>query len=135
MKSSKRPSLLFWFSLGVLGFSIYYLVRLALSFVQLNLPLSVPVWYLPLTGAIWGAAGAVAAYGLLRGQAWALRLMRGGTVAFVLWYWLDRIFLACSDYLRLTWPLALIITLLAVLSIFWILSRPVIQEYFGERRL
>ena len=134
LKSSQRPRLLIWFSVGVVGFSICYLMRLALSFVQCNLPLSVPFWYLPLTGAIWGVVGMTAAYGLFRGDLWAPRLVRWGTVVYTLWYWLDRIFLACNDYRRLTWPLMLVITLLAVLCTYWILSRPAIREYFGERR-
>jgi hypothetical protein len=133
LQSSRRPRLLFWFGLGVVGFALSYLVRLVLSFVQPDLPLSVPPWYLPLTGAIWCAAGSTAAFGLFRGLSWAPGLMRWGAVAYALWYWSDRIFLACSDYLQLTWPVALVITLLAILCIFWIFSRPKIRSYFGER--
>ena len=133
MKSPKRPRLLFWFSLGVVGFALSYLIRLVLSFVQPDLPLSVPPWYLPLTGAVWFAAGSAVAYGLFRGLSWAPGLTRWGSVIYAVWYWLDRIFLAVSDYLRLTWPLALFITLLAVVCIFWIFSRPAIRGYFVEK--
>ena len=133
MKSHKRPRLLFWLGLGVVGFTLSYLIRLVLSFVPPDLPLSVPPWYLPLTGAIWCAAGSATAYGLFRGLSWAPGLTRWGSVVYVAWYWLDRIFLAVSDYLRLTWPMALVISLLAIVCIFWVFSRPAVRGHFGEK--
>ncbi len=48
----------------------------ALSHYSLNLeiPLSVPAWYQPLSGGIWGAAWLVLAIGLWRRKEWARRL-------------------------------------------------------------
>ncbi len=132
MRSSKRPRYVTWLSLGVLTFSGYYLTRLLLGLDLPDIPLTVPQWYLPLTGAVWGAIGLTAAYGLFRGHSWAPTLARWGTLAFALWYWSDRLFLARSRYLDITWPLALAITLLTLLGLFWLLSRPAARRFFGE---
>lgn len=109
-----------------------FLARLVLGFDLPDIPLTVPGWYLPLTGGIWGAWGLTAAYGLFGGLPWAPALARWGALAFVLWYWVDRLVLARSHYLDVTWPAALAITLLSLLGFFWLLSRPAAKHFFGE---
>jgi hypothetical protein len=109
-----------------------FLTRLALGLDQPDIPLSIPTWYLPLTGAAWGACGIAAAYGLFRGTSWAPAFARWGSAAFAIWYWMDRIFLARSMYLDLTWPAALIITILILAALFWLLSRPSARSFYGE---
>jgi hypothetical protein len=53
-------------------------------------------------------------------------------LAFAVWYWADRLFIARSHYLDITWPPALAITLLTLLGLFWLLSRPAARNFFGE---
>ena len=132
MKSSQRPRYVTWLSLGVLIFSGSYLARLVLGLDLPDIPLNVPHWYLPLTGAVWGGMGIAAAYGLFRGHSWAPALARWGALAFALWYWSDRLFLARSHYLDITWPVALAVTLLMVTLLFWLLSRSAAGHFFGE---
>ena len=132
MRSRRRPRYVTWLSLGVLIFSGCYLARLVLGLDLPDIPLNIPLWYLPLTGAVWGGMGITAAYGLFRGHTWAPALTRWGTLAFELWYWSDRLFLARSHYLDITWPAALAITLLTILTLFWLLSRPAARHFFGE---
>jgi len=119
-------------SLGVLIFSSYYLARLALGLNLPDIPLSVPQWYLPLTGAVWGGIGLATAYGLFCGYPWSLAVMRWGALAYALWFWADRLLLARSDYLGITWPAALAIMLPTILGIFWLLNRPGVRHFFGE---
>jgi hypothetical protein len=46
---------------------------LALFSLHQSLPLSVPAWYPPLTGALWGSLWIVLGTGLLLGKGWARR--------------------------------------------------------------
>jgi hypothetical protein len=132
LKSSKRPRYVTWLSIGVLTLSGYYLIRLVLGLDQPDIPISIPWWYLPFTGAVWGAAGITAAYGLFRGTSWALTYTRWGAAAFAAWYWIDRITLSRSSYLDLTWPAALIITVVVLSGLYWLLHRPNTRSFFGE---
>jgi hypothetical protein len=116
----------------VLALSGFYLARLILGLDLPDIPLSVPRWYLPLTGAVWGATGIAAAYSLFRGHSWAPAFVLWSALAFALWYWSDRLFLARSQYLDITWPASLAVTLLAILGLFWILGRPAARRFFGE---
>lgn len=132
LRSSKRPLYVTWLSLGVLIFSGWYIARLALGLDLPDIPLSVPHWYMSLTGAVWGAMGLAIAYGLFSGHSWARTLARWGALAFAVWYWTDRLFIARSHYLDISWPPALAITLLTLLGLFWLLSRPAARNFFGE---
>ena len=116
----------------MLVFSGINLARLVLGFDLPDIPLSVPSWYLPLTGGVWGALGLITVYGLLGGHPWTPALARWGSLSFVLWYWTDRLVLASSYYLDITWPAALAVTLLSLLVLFWLLSRPAAKHYFEE---
>ncbi len=50
----------------------------------------------------------------------------------MIWYWVDRIFLAQSDYSRANWPLTSVMTVSAIAFVGWVLSRPVVRTYFVE---
>jgi len=116
----------------VLTLAGYFLTRFALGLDQPDISLSIPLWYLPLTGAVWGAGGVAAAYGLFRGTSWAPAFVRWGIAAFTVWYWIDRIVFSRSAYLDLSWPAALIFTLLLVGGLYWLLSRRPARSFFGE---
>ncbi len=72
------------------------------------------------------------AWGTFFGKAWAPRLILWGGSAIVIWYWVDRLFLAQSDYSRSNWPISAIVTVLVIASVSWVLSRPVVRSYFQE---
>jgi len=131
----RRPVLVTWLSLGVLTFSAFYTARAAAGLTLLArpaLPLTIPLWYLPLTGVLWSGCGIVVAVGLLRGKSWGPHLMRWGTLAYLAWYWLDRLLLARSEYARQTEPASALLTALSLALVFGLLQRPSLRAFFQE---
>ena len=64
------------FAVFLLGMGYFLQSGQAISHYSLNrqIPLSVPAWYQPLSGGVWGAAWLVLAIGLWRRKDWARRL-------------------------------------------------------------
>jgi uncharacterized membrane protein HdeD (DUF308 family) len=96
------------------------------------LPYAIPPEYLLIRNGLWGVWGLLAAFSAFFGKRWAPRLIRWGGLAVVIWYWVDRIFLAQSHYSRTNWPITAILTVIAVAFVVWVLSRPVVRTYFQE---
>ena len=128
----RRPSVVTWLAAGVLTFSAFYLARLMLSLDLPDLPLSVPSWYLPLTGAVWGALALVLGVGLLRGSKRAYRLTFWIGAFYLLWYWIDRLLLARSEFAERSQPAALILCLAGSALVYLALTRPAARAYFRE---
>jgi hypothetical protein len=129
----RRPALVTWLSLGVLTFSAFYLARAVAGLTLLArpaLPLTIPWWYLPLTGILWSGCGLVVAIGLLRGMSWGPHLLRWGMLAYLTWYWLDRLLLARSEYARQTVPASALLTALALALVFGALQQRSLRAYF-----
>ena len=117
----------------MLTFAAFYLARLLLSLSLPDLPLSVPGWYLPLTGAIWAGVALALGIGLWRGSARAYRLMAWAVPVYLAWYWIDRLLLVRSDFSRRSLPAALVMTVAAVALLIVILTRPSLRAFFEER--
>lgn len=117
----------------MLTIAVFYLARLALSLRSLDLPLSVPAWYLPLTGAIWGGLASALGLGLLRGSPAARRFTPGAAVVYWVWYWADRLLLVQTDFAQRSRPAALVVTVVSLILIVWALSRPSARAFFEER--
>jgi len=128
-----RPRLVTWLGLGVLTLAVIYLWRLILGLNLPPLPFTVPTWYIPLTGGLWGIVALVDAAALFRGAPWAPGMTRIGTATYLVWYWLDRVLLVQSEYHRSTWPLALAISLSALVAVTWTLNHPTVRNHFEER--
>jgi hypothetical protein len=132
LRSSQRPAIVTLLGLGVLTLAAVFLVRLAAGLRPPAFLNSIPGWYLPLTGAVWGTGGSVLAYGLLSGKHWAPGLARLAALAFTVWYWADRLFLSQSDYAVLSRPADATINLIALVILIWGLNRGGTRSYFGE---
>lgn len=109
-----------------------HLTRFLLGLTLPELPLTVPIWYIPLSGAIWGMGSLAAAIGLFLGHTWAPSVVRWGALLFSLWFWIDRLFLVVSDYGLRTRTVSLVLNVLAVVILFWVLSRSKVRRYFRE---
>lgn len=120
-------------SLGVLTLAAVFLTRLAAGLRSPSLPKTIPAWYLPLTGAVWGGGGLLLVVGMLTGKRWAPAFTRLGAVAFTVWYWTDRLLLAKSDYAAVTRPADAAICVMAMVVLFWGLNRDGTRDYFGEK--
>jgi hypothetical protein len=99
-----------------------------------DLPFAAPPAYLLFRSVLWASWGLVAAGGAFLGRPWARPLLQGGGVALTVWYWVDRLWLAQSEYARLGLPFRAAASL-AVLGLgLWILRRPEARRYFEENR-
>lgn len=121
--------------LGVLTLAAVFLIRLATGLRPSSFPNTIPGWYLPLTGAVWGMGGVMLAYGILTGKPWAPSRARVGALVFTAWYWADRLLLAKSDYAALSRPADAAVNLMALAILIWGLHREDSRDYFGERTL
>jgi len=129
----RRPAVVTWLAAGVLTCAAFYLARLVLSLALPRLPLSVPEWYLPLTGAAWGGAALVLGFGLLRGSRRAYRSLFWAVPIYLGWYWADRLLFVRSDFAQRSLPAALVMSAIAVALIYLALTRSSVRMFFGER--
>ncbi|MGA9534010.1 MAG: hypothetical protein WBR18_14915 [Anaerolineales bacterium] len=133
MSFSSRPKLVTLLSLGVLTLTTIHWARFALAFRLPALPLTVPYWYIPLTGAVWGTAGLVIAIGLFSGRRWARGATLGCSVAYTSWYWADRLLLVQGDYAQRTQPASMALTVFGLAAIWLILRRRNVRQYYREK--
>jgi hypothetical protein len=132
LSSEARPKLVTLLSLGVLILATLHWVRFVIGLMLPGLPLTVPIWYIPLTGAIWGTLWLAVAVGLFRRSHWAAPAARWGAVAYAGWYWADRILFVRSDYGLRTRPASLVLTAAGLVAVWWILHRRDVRHYLRE---
>lgn len=107
--------------------------RFALGIRLPGLPLTVPGWYIPLTGGVWGLAGLAFAFGLFTGRPWAMNAVLWGSIVYTGWYWADRLLFVRSDYARSTRPASIALTALGLGAVWLIMRRRDVRQYFGRR--
>lgn len=112
-----------------------FLIRFVVALQLPDLPMSVPAGYLAISGAVWGLTAAVAGLGLLLGKPWSVRMVRWGIPAFLLWYWIDRLLFARSDYAARSWPFALILSTVGLGWYILALRRQSFRKYFEENNV
>jgi hypothetical protein len=132
LSSRRRPATVTWLSIGLLALGLVYLVRMVGGLTAPDLPLSVPRWYPPLTGAVWGIGWVIAAAASFTGHRSARRLIRVIGVAFLAWYWFDRLVFVRSVYALRTTPFSLGITTLGAILVIVVLRQPTVRRFFGE---
>jgi arginine exporter protein ArgO len=128
----RRPLSVTLLTLGGLSFTVWYAIRLVAGLSLPPLPLSVPEWYLPLTGAVWVACGLLALAGLVRHRPWAPAVIGWTGLVYVLWRLADRLLLARSDYAARTLPGMAGLLLLSLAAVWWMLRRPAARSFFQE---
>lgn len=116
----------------MLTFAAFYLTRFALGLRLPQLPLAVPIWYIPLTGALWGIAALTLAVGLFMGRLWSPAAARWGAVLYSAWYWIDSLWIAVSPIGVAARNSALALNVIGVAVLFAVLSRPKVRRYFRE---
>ena len=91
-----RPFRVTLLALGVLIIASLNLLRLIQAVVQWDFLVSLPGFsplYLAVSGFIWAATGFPLVWGLWLGRPWAPRATQLFSVGYVLYFWLDRVFL------------------------------------------
>jgi hypothetical protein len=115
----------------MLALGLVYLLRLVGGLLAPDLPLSVPKWYPPLTGAVWGTAWCAIALAAFIGRRWARRGVLVIGVAFLAWYWLDRLAFARSAYALRSIPFSLLFSALSAGAVIAILRLHAVRAYLG----
>jgi hypothetical protein len=139
----KRPWSVTLLVLGVLILTGLNLTRFGLSLIDWSFLASQPgvsPYYLAITGFIWTVAGSFLVWGLWRPKAWAPTLMQAEALTYVLYYWLDLLFLkdhtvsGAASILRATiptnWLFSASITVIYLTFMQWALSRSNVKIYF-----
>ena len=132
MSSHRRPAAVTWLSLGLLALGLVYLMRMAGGLTAPDLALSVPRWYPPLTGAVWGIAWCVCAAACFTRRRWTPRLITVIGVAFLVWYWFDRLVFVRSEYAVRTMPFSLGLTALGAILVISIIRQSRQRSFFRE---
>jgi hypothetical protein len=132
---AKRPKSVTWLAVGVLTLAVLHFSRLVNAISKwdyyITLPLSVPLIFFVLSGLIWGLAAGFLGIGLWRGMNWAIRFTHYGAIAFTVYYWVDRLFLSIDPLRKTNFRFSLGATVSLLAIIYWILSRPKAQLFFG----
>jgi len=130
----KRPfsaTLLTWVVLIITSLNWLQLSMVLRQWVFLqNISHRLPVFYLAVTGLIWGLVGSFLVWGLFLGRRWAPRLMQIAAPIYAVYYWLDRLLIANPAALISRWPFATGLTILLLGSMIWVLSRPKVQQFY-----
>ena len=116
MKPARR-SRWFWLLLLILSwFTLTQGLRFIRALVLWNWLESLGLWpgpgYLAFTGLMFALGGGASTYGLIRRHPWGLRLGEITLVAWSLWNWSDRLWIARSPDALWNWPFALIVNLI-----------------------
>lgn len=128
----RRPWVVTFLSLLVLTFSILQLTGLSVWFRLQEITLTVPGWYLPGKSLILGAGALVGAWGLFIGKPWSARYLRVLTAAYLLWFWVDRLFIRSSSLARLALPFYGALVSLGALLLLWLLGWERVRAYVEE---
>ncbi len=132
MPSKRRPRLVTWLFGGVLIFAAAQITRLAAGLRLPDLPYTIPAWYFPATGGLWALLALLAAAALYRRMSWGPTLTAWISCGYALWYWVDRLWLAHTDYNRSTWPFALCVTVVSLAAVLLILNLQSTKRYYRE---
>jgi hypothetical protein len=136
LRPSSRPFLVTLLVLVVLTITAIHLVRffMALSWWGFlsGLPGVSPL-YLAVTGLSWSVIGLPLAWGLWQGLPWVPKALRFLAPAYCLYHWLEQILLARSTGEMTNWPFAAGVTIIVLLTVFWMFSWQRVRGYFGER--
>ena len=129
----KRPTSVTLLTLGVLTIAIVNIIRFVLTLAQwefLNEVLPISPLYLALSGFIWSLVWLPLAWGLWRGYKWAPRFTLLTTLAYTLYYWLNRLLLT-TNYGGQNWPFISVFNIMLLTITYLILSRRNVKAFFG----
>ena len=131
-KVAFRPRHVTWLSVGVVILAGVHLAGFKAALALPDLPYTAPRSYLAIRNGAWVFGELLAAIGFFMGLRWALLAFRWGGFGLALWFWIDRLLLAQSDFSRLSLPLNAGFTLLVLGLMYWSTGRPSVRRFFEE---
>ena len=123
MRSKRRPRLVYAIIALALVVAAIGWLRLVAGLGLPDLPLTVPRWYIPLSGGGLAVLPMIAAAALFLGAPWAPPFSLSAAALISAWYWADRVLLVHSDYAQVTWPAAAPVNIILLAWIFWSMRR------------
>ena len=131
----KRPFGITLLIIGSLLMGVFSIIRFqqALSLWDyLQNLLTIPILYYALTGAVWGMVWLFVAGILFRAYSWSPLVVRFVLVAYVIYYWLDRLLLVDPESQVTNEWFAAVATLGLMIWVFLMFSFPTVKRYFGD---
>jgi hypothetical protein len=89
--------------------------------------------YIGLTGALWTLAGLFILWSFIKSAYWTRNAILISSFVYVIWFWMDRIFV--QSQLRANWPFDLLATIILLGFISAVVLDPHNQIYFLKRDL
>lgn len=129
-----RPVAVTIIALAVLYVSATGLLRSVQSVLNWNFLagiIQISPLYLAISGMVWGLAGLWLAWGLWRGMAWSRWFSMVYFLAYLFYFWLDRILIPGSDLRNNNWMFNIGLQLLCLVLLIWTMNRKKSREYFG----
>jgi len=134
-KSIKRPRILTIFSVIVFLFSFFHFFSTLQVFIYLQilqtLPVTISPYYLAVEGLIWGFLGLFLTWSLWTGKPWSQRAGLLLSLAYMIFFWIDLIWIAEPDILQTRWLINLILTALGIPAVILILNLKSSRDYFS----
>jgi hypothetical protein len=136
-QQGKRPWMVTSLSILLLLAAIFQLLKFSQALASWStlesLPLSVSPLYLAGTGLLWGLAGLFFSWSLWTGKPWARISGLVLSLAFAGFFWIDRLWVAEPDLIRIRWPSDLAYTITALAGIWLILNQQASRAYFRKK--
>jgi len=134
-KSIKRPRILTIFSVVVFLFSFFHFFSTLQVFIYLQilqtLPVTISPYYLAVEGLIWGFLGLFLTWSLWTGKPWSQRAGLFFSLAYMIFFWIDLIWIAEPEVLQTRWLINLILTALGIPAVILILNLKSSRDYFS----
>jgi len=133
---TKRPWIITIFSVIAFLFSFLYIYSALQVFIYLQilqtLPITISPYYLAVEGLIWGFLGLFLTWSLWTGKPWSQRAGLFLSLAYVIFFWIDLIWIAEPEVLQTRWLINLILTALGIPAVILILNLKSSRDYFSE---
>jgi hypothetical protein len=130
-----RPFLVTLLAVLVLSITTLFLVRATEGIRQWDFLASLPgvsPFYLVTTGTAGAVVGLSISWGLWRGISWAPKATRIAWVVYLLYHWIEKIFINKSGSKLIDWQFDLGLSLISLVFVYGTLSLTGIKAYFGE---
>jgi hypothetical protein len=115
--------------------SIFHLFNFIQFLINLQilqtLPITVSPIYLAVIGLIWGVLGLFLTWSLWTGKPWSQRAGLFLSLAYMIFFWIDLIWLAEPEVLKTRWLINLILTALGLPAVILILNLKSSRDYFS----